>query len=152
MALTKQQRNYAEARMSGLTIKESALAAGCPAKSASQAGSRLERHPKVIAVLGLLKERESAASPVSGRDTPPPSLHDSDTFMEDPKDVLMKVMNGKGRYTKEEVDAAKSLMPYFHAKLGEAGKKQNQASEAGMVAVGRFSPAPPPASQLKLVK
>jgi phage terminase small subunit len=52
MALTEQKRRYAEARMSGASKKEAAIAAGCPEKTASQAASRYEKDPDVLAAIG----------------------------------------------------------------------------------------------------
>lgn len=152
MALTEQQRKFAEARMSGLTIKEAAIAAGCPAKTASQAGSRLEKHPNVLAHLARLKNIESETVPGAGRDTPPPDLELGGEFFEDPKDLLRHAMNDRRLDIKSRIQAAVALLPYEHQKLGETGKKQQQVEAAGQVVTGRFAPAAPPPSQLKLVK
>lgn len=150
MSLTKQQRDYAEARFNGATIKEAALLAGCPAKSASQAGSRLEKHPNVIAHLGRLKTKESDEKPEAGRDPIAPGQLDD--FYEDPKDLLRQVMNNKFEDTKVRLQAAVALLPYEHKKLGESGKKESSDEAAKGAAKGRFSPARPPgANQLTLV-
>jgi len=151
MALTEQQRKYAEARMSGASIKDSALAAGCPAKTASQAGSRLEKHPNVAAHLARLKHLESEAQPAAGRDAPPADVDLGDEFFEDPKDMLRHAMNNKRLDPKTRIQAAVALLPFEHQKRGEAGKKEQQADAAEVAATGRFAPAAPPSRQLKLV-
>ena len=151
MALTEQQRKYAEARMSGASIKDSALAAGCPAKTASQAGSRLEKHPNVAAHLARLKHLESEAQPAAGRDAPPADVDLGDEFFEDPKDMLRHAMNNKRLDPKTRIQAAVALLPFEHQKRGEAGKKEQQNTAAESVVTGRFAPAAPPSPQLKLV-
>lgn len=152
MSLTEQQRKYAEARMSGLSIKDSALAAGCPEKSASQAGSRLEKHPSVIAHLGRLKSVESDAVPGAGRDAPPPAGSSAaGQYFEDPKELLKHAMNDRTLDMKVRMQAAVALLPFEHQKLGESGKKEQKDVAAQGVAGGRFAPAEPP-KQLKLVK
>ncbi|WP_313135582.1 terminase small subunit [Stutzerimonas nitrititolerans] len=151
MALTEQQRKYAEARMSGASIKESALAAGCPAKSASQAGSRLEKHPNVLAHLARLKHVESEATPAAGRDALPPEVEFDGEFFEDPKEMLRHAMNNKRLDPKTRIQAAVALLPFEHQKRGESGKKEQQTTAAESVATGRFAQAAPPSRQLKLV-
>lgn len=151
MALTEQQRKYAEARMSGLSVKNSALAAGCPEKTASQAGSRLEKHPNVVAHLSRLKHKESDENPAVGRDAVDPVVASSMGFYEDPMEMLRHAMNDRLLEPKMRIQAAVALLPYEHKKLGESGKKEDQAETAKGAVKGRFAPAAPPA-QLKLVK
>lgn len=153
MTLTDQQRKYAEARMSGLSIKDAALAAGCPLKTASQAGSRLEKHPSVLAHLSRLKTLESESNPVAGRDPVDASQASTDAkFFEDPKDMLRHAMNDRKLDVKARLQAAIALLPFEHQKLGESGKKEQKETAAQGAVTGRFAPATPPPSQLKLVK
>lgn len=151
-ALTEQQRRYAEARLAGLSKKDAAVAAGCPEKTAAQAGSRLEKHPNVLAHLARLKEIESTANPAAGRDAAPAGGLGGE-FFEDPKDMLKHAMNNRSLDPKIRLQAAIALLPFEHKKLGESGKKeQNEEAAAGAVR-GRFAPAAPPThAQLSLVK
>lgn len=152
MSLSDQQRKFAEARMNGLSIKDAAVFAGCPIKTASQAGSRLEKHPNVIAHLARLKTKESDANPVAGRDAVAPSIANTMDFYEDPIEMLRHAMNDKMLDPKTRIQAAVALLPYEHKKLGESGKKEGQGEVAAGVAQGRFAPsAPPTTPQLKLV-
>lgn len=125
------------------------MAAGCPAKTASQAGSRLEKHPNVVAHLARLKTEESDSNPAAGRDAPPPS--DVTEFYEDPKLFLQAVMNDRREDRKMRLQAAIALLPYVHQKPTEGGKKDQQEQAAAGAVQGRFAPASPPA-QLKLVQ
>lgn len=151
-ALTEQQRRYAEARMDGLGIRDAAIFAGCPEKTASQAGSRLEKHPNVVAHLARLKHVESETVPGSGHDAAPPGVDPAADDFEDPKEFLKHAMNDRRADLKTRMQAAIALLPFEHQKMGETGKKQQRDNEAGDVVKGRFAPAkPPPSPQLKLV-
>jgi phage terminase small subunit len=153
MSLTEQQRKYAEARMEGLSIKDSALAAGCPVKTAAQAGSRLERHPGVLGYLARLKALESDTNPAAGRDTSPPGGAGVDgSFFDDPKDMLKYAMNDRKLSVKERMQAAIALLPFEHQKLGEGGKKERKEAAAHDAGKGRFAPNKPPSTQLSLVR
>lgn len=146
VSLTEQQRRYAEARFNGMPKKEAAIAAGCPEKTAAQAGSRLEKHPNVLAHLVRLKSVESEKNPAAGRD---PAPAEQTQFFDDPKDMLKHAMNDRLLDYKTRLEAAKALLPYEHPKVGEAGKKENQQQAAGEVVKGRFKQAAPP--QMRLV-
>lgn len=138
--------------MQGLSVRDAAVAAGCPVKTAAQAGSRHEKHPNVLAHLARLKHLESETVPGSGRDTPPPSVNLGAEFFDDPKDLLRHAMNDRSLDPKTRIQAAVALLPFEHQKLGESGKKEKQDQAAEQVVSGRFAPAPAPPSQLKLVK
>lgn len=148
MSLTNQQRLYAEARFAGLNKKDSALAAGCPERSASQAASRLEKHPNVLAHMARLKARESDSVPGAGRDEVPPGVDMA--FYDDPMDLLKAEMNNPILDPKTRIQAATALLPYLHQRQGEGGKKEKTDEAARAAATGRFKPSPPP--QLALIK
>lgn len=151
MSLTTQQRQYAEARFAGLGKKDAALAAGCPEKTASQAGSRLERHPNVVAHLARLKANESDNVPGAGRDPLPPGVSRNAPVYDDPMDLLKAEMNNPLVDVKTRIQAASALLPYMHQKQGEGGKKDKLDEGAREATTGRFQPMPPP-PQLALVK
>lgn len=150
MSLTNQQRLYAEARFAGCNKKDAALAAGCPEKTASQAGSRLEKHPNVVEHLARLKANESDTVQGAGRDVLPPGVDVKAPFYDDPMDLLKAEMNNPLLDTKTRIQAASALLPYVHQKQGESGKKEKADDAARGVANGRFRSAPPP--QLALIK
>lgn len=151
MSLTEQQRKYAEARMTGLSIREAAIAAGCPQKSASQAGSRLEKHPNVQGHLARLKAHESDTNPAAGRDVASPEQRGAGIY-DDPKEYLVSVMNDRFADRKTKMQAAIALLPFTHQKLGEGGKKDQQGKAAEAAGRGRFAPGAAPPAQLTLVK
>lgn len=59
----------------------------------------------------------------------------------DSKVFLERVLTGAVVPTMVQMDAARSLLPFQHKKLGETGKKEQRKEDAGKVS--RFSPAPP---------
>jgi phage terminase small subunit len=61
----------------------------------------------------------------------------------DPKIFLMALMNDLEADIKIRADAAKSLMPFMHAKL-EAGVKDAKADAAKKAGAGKFGAAAPP--------
>lgn len=135
MSTNERQRKYAEARYEGLSITDSAIAAGCPEKSAPQAGSRLEKHPNVIAHIERLKEN---GGPDDGGEH-------FDTSM----DYLRHVMNSALADPKEKMQAAIALLPYEHQKLAPGGKKDEKSKTAAKVSTGRFSRAQAPLKRVK---
>lgn len=150
MSLTNQQRLYAEARFAGFSKKDAALAAGCPEKTAAQAGSRLEKHPNVVAHLARLKANESDSNPVAGRDVFPEGIDKNTKFYDDPMELLKSEMNNPLLDPKTRIQAATALLPYLHQKQGESGKKEKAEDAAQGAATGRFRMSAPP--QLALIK
>jgi phage terminase small subunit len=63
--------------------------------------------------------------------------------VEDPKEFLSSLMNDARADVKLRFEAAKALMPFVHAKIGEVGKKDQKQNDAQKVA-GRFTASAPP--------
>lgn len=75
---------------------------------------------------------------------PPPELPTSiTTKYDDPLDFLKAVMNEPMVPLITRQDAAKALMPFKHAKIGETGKKAAAAEKAKQTA-SKFGPGRPP--------
>ncbi|MGV7210490.1 terminase small subunit [Oxalobacteraceae bacterium A2-2] len=159
MGLTGRKRAFADAKLAGLSNKDAAIAAGYSAATASAAGSRLVKNAEVSQYLAeqakeLRKRGAGKAAPATGKaaakapatkpERPPfdlaALLHHSD-----PKAFLKAVMNEPTVDIKHRVDAAKSLMPFEHKKLGEGGKKDQQQQDAEKVGGrSRFAAAQAP--------
>lgn len=96
-----------------------------------------------------VKGRSGGARPNSGpkpKDTQKLSIPVpvGDTLAhKDPKVFLLALMNDLEADVKLRADAAKSLMPFMHHKLGEGGKKEQQQDAAKKVA-SKFASATPP--------
>lgn len=148
MALTGKKRAFADAKLAGLSNKDAAIAAGYSPATASPAGSRLVKDAAVVQYLAERTQEvrnraegkaaaTSAAAAASKPDRPPFDLA-SLLHHSDPKAFLKAVMNEPMVDIKQRVDAAKSLMPFEHKKLGEGGKKDEKEAAAKKAATGRF--------------
>lgn len=164
--LTKQKQAYADARMRGLNFKDSAIAAGCPEKTAKQAGSRLEKDADVQAAIGRMvasrkKVKTAKALPVVEEVAPMPTqqprpLPVPDSVYipapvddADPIKFWNNMMNDVEADPKLRLQASIAKANFTMSKPGDAGKKEEKNKAAGKVAGGRFSPAKPPLSIVK---
>ena len=156
MALTPKQRAFVAAVQGGASNKDAAIAAGYAASSASVAGSRLAKHPSVMAALAQVgvnkivkapaKKAAAHAEPDSAPVEPEEAGFDLSNALRhsDPKDFLLAVMNDFGSEPKLRVDAAKALMPFLHPRKGESGKKDSAKEAAEHASKGRFGVRQPP--------
>jgi phage terminase small subunit len=164
MALTPKKRAFIEAVREGASNRDAAIAAGCPEKTASAAGSRLAKDPDVIAELHKLNALGGGVKSVKavkaepGEDAPAEQPVEAETpgfdlaqalGHRDPKDFLLAVMNDLGTEPKLRVDAAKALMPFVHQRRGEGGKKEQAKEKAAQVANGRFGTRKGPLQSVK---
>lgn len=149
--LTEKKRLYAVARESGKSIKDSAIWAGCPEKTAAQAGSRMEKDADVIACRARLKSGDSShgkepEKPKALKEVAPTSEL---TTTDDPIKFMAQIMNDGLQDPRLRLDAAKALASFTVAKPGEKGKKQGKQERAESTAKGRFGAAPPPLKRVK---
>lgn len=149
--LTQKKRLYAEARMAGLNMTDSAIAAGCPEKTAQPAGSRYEKDADVIAYM----ERANAPKPAEPEPIAavqpaqaPPEPPKIPLRFEDPLEFLRHVTNDSAEDPRLRLDAAKAWASFTVAKPGEKGKKEEKADAAKKVA-SRFSSARAPMRMVK---
>ncbi|MEN7529248.1 terminase small subunit [Cupriavidus sp. DL-D2] len=158
MALTGKKQKFAEAKAKGHTNKEAAIAAGYSAGSAAAAGSRLAKDPDVLAHLERKAKAKAPRKPSPPAKATPAkplapaepqaladeaeSIWERATQFSDPKAFLKAAMNDDSTEPKLRVFAANALMPYFHKKLGDTGKKEQAAADAKKP--GRFEPSAPP--------
>jgi|SRR5690625_2175727 len=143
MALTPRKRKFADALLSGASNREAAIQAGYSERTASQQGSRLAKDADVLAHMErrqAVKERQAEAR-AEGKAF---NLSGLAREYDDPADFLLALMNDDGEDVKLRADAAKALMPYKHARLGEQGKRQARQSAAREASKGRFAPSAPP--------
>lgn len=148
MALTDKKRRYVTARLSGLSGAKAAIAAGYSEKGAAQAAARLNKDPDVAAALQRAENvNQQVNLPAPADESPEPAGValglEALGLTSDPKKVLVALMNDASEDPKLRLEAAKALMPFVHARKGEAGKKESKQEEAQKVA-GRFTAAAPP--------
>lgn len=138
MALTDKKRRFADALMSGASQAEAAVTAGYSEKTAKQQGYKLARDPDVLRYIERMEalEDEKQQASAEGRQV---NLPDLAQRFDDPADFLRSVMNNEREEMRLRMDAAKALMPYTHAKLGEVGKKEQMREAAKEAGKGRFA-------------
>lgn len=153
--LTPTQQRFVDARKAGATKTEAAIKAGLSAKTACAAGSRLAKHPLVMAALPkmavVLRPRKVPAKPKAKALTqPPPQQTDSAPpadrapyLYEDPKEYLRFVMNDIEANPRLRNEAAKALLSVETKKPADVGKKAAR-NEAAKNVAGRFSAGAPP--------
>lgn len=136
---------FVAARLQGKTPEEAALDAGYPQQSAALAGMQLMGDPEVLQMLANHKPAEITIP--SGLPAPIPSPQG------DPMRMLESIMDNTNVDLVKRMEAAKTLMPFKYAKLGETGKKENQQRNAEKAGAGgsKFAPGKAP-SHLRPVK
>ena len=125
--LTEKQLQFVANKAAGCTNRDAALSAGYSVAAASSTADKLLAMPAIRAALKA-----------AGKDTPsaPASAHKLPReHYDDPKDMLLDVMNMGALPIAIRADAAKQLMPYCHARVGELGKKE-KAKDKAMDVVG----------------
>jgi len=159
MPLTAKQKRFVQALQSGSTKTRAAIEAGYSEKTAWVAGSRLAKHPGVVAALngeqpppstkGLVRSpRPAKVKPsATGGDqesTPPEPPADRVAAFEDPLEFLRALLRNPLADMRMRHDAAKALLPYTHKKLDDQGKRGQRQEAAKAASTGRFASAAPP--------
>lgn len=162
MALTPKKKLYAESRMAGINIKDSAIAAGYSEDTARQSGSRLEKDVDVRRYMGRIDaaepkpkqdpEPKPKAEPKpepkaeyvkpAGRPAPEvapiPLSESAQKQYANPLKFFEAVMNDPSEDPKLRMEAAKNLAAFTVAKPGDKGKKEQKLEDAGKIA-SKFS-------------
>ena len=145
--LTEKQRQFVSNKAAGCTNRDAALHAGYSVAAASSTADKLMAMPAIRAAL------KAAGKATPGVDMKPGNVPTMprDKYS-DPKAFLLDLMNLATVPIAIRADAAKQLLPYMHARMGELGKKQAKADNARVIARGRskFATKAPP--QLTVVR
>lgn len=159
--LNEAQRKFVEATVRGATPKEAAIAAGLSEHTARNAGARMRKHPKVVAALAAIgfdtpglptTQSEPKKAPAAEAPTEPEEVADIGLPQtEDSLEFLEAVVANPNIPLGRRLEAAKTLLPFQHAKIGEKGKKATKADGAQAAAAEgqKFGQRPAP---LKAVK
>ena len=134
--LTEKQRQFVANKIAGCTNRDAAIAAGYSVAAASSTADKLMAMPAIRAAL-----KATPASDGKPAGTQMPKAHYAD-----PIAFLTDVMNHAQLPIAVRADAAKQLLPYKHARLGELGKKEKAKENATKIARGRskFATKAPP--------
>ena len=143
--LTQKQQDFITNKAAGVTNRDAAIAAGYAVAGAAVAADKLMRNPAVRAAIKAATKGVQPVATKSGVPTMPKTNYgDAMTFLAD-------VMNHVGLPIAMRADAAKQLLPYQHARMGEVGKKETAKNRARKIVGkrGAFQPKQPP--QLRVV-
>lgn len=135
---TEKQLAFIHHKALGYTNAKAMIAAGYSSNGASQAGSQLAQRPEFKAAIkkarsALPKEAKNA---IAMQETPGVrlSVKMQREKYADPEQFLRDLMNNPAVPLLMRKDAAKDLMPYVHARIGEKGKKQSAKETAHGIA------------------
>lgn len=134
--LTEKQRAFVANKSAGVPNREAAIAAGYAPNAADVTAAKLLRRPEIKAAI----KADGVKVATSDMHAMPRKCYtDSMQYMED-------TMNHAQLPFAMRFEAAKALLPYQHARLGEKGKKESAKDRAQAIAgKPKFAPkgAPP---------
>jgi phage terminase small subunit len=146
--LNESQELFFKATLRGEKPEQAAISAGLSPKTAKAAGFRMRKHPAIVAALAAVgigtKAAPTGKPEASAEESEPDIVTIEIPETEDPKVFLTALMNCPKAGVKARLEAAKALLPFEHAKVGEKGKKESQVDAAHEVAKGKFSAGRPP--------
>lgn len=139
--LTETQERFFQATLRGEKPHQAALSAGLSPNSAKASGFRMRKHPAIVAALaavGIATKNPKPVKPSATEEGSDDAAADLATIeipeTEDPKEFLTALMNSPKAGVKARLEAAKALLPFEHAKVGEKGKKVTKAEGAAAAA------------------
>lgn len=130
--LNAQKRKFAELVVQGFSFSESAREAGYSEKTAASQGCRLSKDIDVKSHIDRLREIEKIQR--TGKSSSGIKIKTATYKYKDPLDYLLDEMNDETKDDFSRKDAAKTLMPYFHAKKGDMSKRDAEKEKAEYVA------------------
>ena len=113
---------------------------GHPTVSHSRKISLFEKQSKMTDQL----KRRGGVRPGAGRPKSGPVLLPDLPATNDPLVFLLALVNEPTADMRLRLNAAVALMPYCHAKAGEAGKKDGKQDAAKKASAGKFAPSHAP--------
>lgn len=151
MKTTPKQQAFIQGKAAGLSHRDAMIGAGYSPATADQAATTLMRKPGIKEAIakarrelskGNKTERAQIETQVLGKPKQEQAMQRK--AYTDPKDFLHDAMNNELLPVAMRVDAAFKLMPYTHARIGEAGKKEKAKDRAKEITRGRFAPKEAP--------
>lgn len=156
--LNPTDEKFVAAIVRGMNQTEAAIAAGLSEKSAQAAGARLRKKKSVVdalAAIGFSTPGAPITIPTSKAQDPEDEEEPIDDLpkTEDSLEFLEAVVANPRIPLGRRMEAAKTLLPFQHAKIGEKGKKATKADGAAAAAAegNKFGARAAPAA-LKAVK
>lgn len=149
--LNPTDEKFLAATLRGATPEEAAIAAGLSEKTARVAGARLRKKPAIVealAAIGIATPGAPTAGPKVTHSEPEPEEEPIDDLpkTEDSLEFLEAVVANPRIPLGRRMEAAKTLLPFQHAKIGDKGKKETKADGAKQTAAGgdAYSTRKPP--------
>lgn len=133
--LNPTDEKFVAAIVRGLNQTEAAIAAGLSEKSAQAAGARLRKKKSVVdalAAIGFSTPGAPITIPASKAQDPEAEEEPIDDLpkTEDSLEFLEAVVANPRIPLGRRMEAAKTLLPFQHAKIGESGKKKTKQEGA----------------------
>ncbi len=100
--------------------------------------TRREQHQEIAAEQKVAEQKQAADAAAATA---------ASLGITDPRDFLLAAMLSKFPASPAQMDAAKALLPYFHPKMGETGKK-DERNEAATKVGGVYARSAPPQQPL----
>lgn len=137
--LNPTDEKFLAATLRGATPEEAAIAAGLSEKTARVAGARLRKKPAIVealAAIGIATPGAPKTGPKVTHSEPEPEEDPIDDLpkTEDSLEFLEAVVANPRIPLGRRMEAAKTLLPFQHAKIGEKGKKATKADGAAAAA------------------
>lgn len=144
------RQKFVESTLRGNGPKQAAIDAGLSEKTAASAGSRLRKDHKVVATLAAIgfatpgvtdapPKPRTAAAQEHGEESEDDPLADLPQTT-DSKEFLEAVQSNPNVQLSKRMEAARQLLPYQHARVGEKGKKESKQDSAADTRGGKFGP------------
>ena len=144
--MTPKMKAFVEGKAAGLSNRDAAVSAGYTSLAAGETATRLLKRPDVKKALKAALKVQTASIPAA-RNAPEGEEDAAKlrTDYTDSLDFMRQAMNNAKLPLGVRFDAAKQLLPYEHARIGEKGKKESKQDAAREVGRGKFAPKKPPA-------
>jgi phage terminase small subunit len=135
--LTAKQQAFVANKAAGVTNRDAAIAAGYAVAGAAVSADKLMRNPAIRNAIKAAAKDTQHTDKGNAPVMPRAKYTDAMTFLKD-------MMNHAGLPIAMRADAAKQLLPYMHARIGEVGKKEKAKERAHAIAGQRLRPNAPP--------
>jgi phage terminase small subunit len=145
--LTKRQNKFIDAKIAGISNIQAARLAGYSVSSAGPMSTKLMGQAHIKAEIS--KRRIERDIPEPTKPDMPDALGWLKPTYASPMELMESVMNNPEVPFSIRFESGKLLLPYYHARIGEKGKKESKKEEAHTAGRGKFAAKSAP---LRIVK
>lgn len=130
--MTERMQRFVEGRAAGLEPRAAGLAAGYSAATVESAVSRLGKRDDVRKAIAALKRKTTGNTQKDESDSSEDGMGLRNKY-DSPLEFMDHCMNNPKLPAGLRFEAAKQMLAYRHARIGEKGKKDSDKDEAGKV-------------------